>query len=359
MLSNIKESEGNTTEASNLLQELQVETFGSMERKEKVDFILEQMRLLRLQKDWEKLAIVAKRINIKWLSEKDHEVTLLLPSNEVSAKLTLVPPRAQEMKLRYYDLMIQWGLHEQKYLDVCKFYRSVLDTPLVADDEQRWPSVLRNVVLFVILAPYDNEQSDLLQRVFQDERLSKLSDEPSAAAYDLLKCFTTPELMRWPGIEALHGPALRKTRVFAASSQAKTSSSSTEVSGDVPKDDDPEASERRWQVLHDRVVEHNIRTVATYYTRITLARLAALLDLGVDATERHLSKLVVDKTVYAKIDTIDKLVSFVRPKSSEQVLNEWSSDVSKLMGLIEKSTHLIAKEHAVHAALKTAATNKA
>lgn len=42
------------------MQDLQVETFGSMERREKVDFILEQMRLLKLQGDWEKLAIVGR-----------------------------------------------------------------------------------------------------------------------------------------------------------------------------------------------------------------------------------------------------------------------------------------------------------
>ena len=32
---------------------------------------------------------------------------------------------------------------------------------------------------------------------------------------NLLKCFTTPELMRWPGIEALYGPLLRATPTFA------------------------------------------------------------------------------------------------------------------------------------------------
>lgn len=63
------------TQASDLLQDLQVETFGSMDRREKVDFILEQMRLLKLLGDWDKLGIVAKRINIKWLAEKEHEVS--------------------------------------------------------------------------------------------------------------------------------------------------------------------------------------------------------------------------------------------------------------------------------------------
>lgn len=80
MLAAIKEGSGDITAASDLLQDLQVETFGSMDRREKVDFILEQMRMLKLQRDWEKLAIVAKRINLKWLADKEHEVSPLLRS---------------------------------------------------------------------------------------------------------------------------------------------------------------------------------------------------------------------------------------------------------------------------------------
>ena len=41
----IHEKDGNVTEAAKIMQELQVETYGSMERKEKVEIILEQMRL--------------------------------------------------------------------------------------------------------------------------------------------------------------------------------------------------------------------------------------------------------------------------------------------------------------------------
>lgn len=35
-LAKLKEDEGNVTEAANIIQELQVETYGSMEKKEKV-----------------------------------------------------------------------------------------------------------------------------------------------------------------------------------------------------------------------------------------------------------------------------------------------------------------------------------
>ena len=33
---------------------------------------------------------------------------------------------------------------------------------------------LKNMVLYVLLAPYDNDQSDLLHRVHQEKKLEKL-----------------------------------------------------------------------------------------------------------------------------------------------------------------------------------------
>ncbi|GAA5868102.1 hypothetical protein JCM8547_003345 [Rhodosporidiobolus lusitaniae] len=320
-LSQIKESQGDINAASDLLQELQVETFGSMERREKVDFILEQMRLLKAQEDWEKMAIVAKRINLKWLGEKEHE----------------------DLKLRYYSLQILYGLHMSKYLDVAKHYRAVYATSSIADSPEASAAVLRNIVYFLVLAPYDNEQSDLLNRVYQDDRLKEMKE-----SFDLVKCFIDPELRRWPNIQELYGDALRRTKVFGSKGVAG-------VEGDIEEEEKHAKGEERWKVLHDRIVEHNIRVVAGYYTRITLPRLASFLSLPVNDTELFLSRLVTSKTVYAKIDRPAGLVSFVKPKSGDEVLNEWSSDVGKLMGLIEKSCHLIAKEHAVHAALKAQA----
>jgi 26S proteasome regulatory subunit N5 len=58
------------------MHELQVETFGSMDRREKVDFILEQMRLSKAKGDWDRVAITGKKVNMKWIAEKENEVCL-------------------------------------------------------------------------------------------------------------------------------------------------------------------------------------------------------------------------------------------------------------------------------------------
>jgi 26S proteasome regulatory subunit N5 len=47
----------------------QVETFGSMEKKEKVEFILEQMRLCIAKKDYIRTQIISKKINTKFFDD--------------------------------------------------------------------------------------------------------------------------------------------------------------------------------------------------------------------------------------------------------------------------------------------------
>ncbi|CAO3635502.1 unnamed protein product [Cunninghamella blakesleeana] len=304
MLSKIKEDEGKINEAADILQELQVETFGSMEKREKTDFILEQMRLCLAKHDYIRTQIISKKINIKFFQEKENE----------------------DLKLRFYQLMIQHALHEEQYLNVHKYYKQIYDCASVQENEAQWKLALQNCVLFVVLSPYDNEQSDLLHRIYQDPKLADIS-----LYNDFAKCFVSNELMRWPQIEELYGKTLLETDVF------KTSS---------------EGGEKRWKDLHHRVIEHNIRVVAKYYTRITTKRLTQLLDLNEKDTEDFLSKLVVSKTIHARIDRIAGVVSFQVKEDANQILNNWSSDINSLLNLIEKTCHLISKEEMVHSIAK-------
>jgi 26S proteasome regulatory subunit N5 len=74
MLSKIREDEGKIDEAADILQDLQVETFGSMEKREKTDFILEQMRLLLAKRDYTRTQIMSKKINTRFFKEEENEV---------------------------------------------------------------------------------------------------------------------------------------------------------------------------------------------------------------------------------------------------------------------------------------------
>ena len=98
-------------------------------------------------------------------------------------------------------------------------------------------------------------------------------------------------------------------------------------------------------VFFRRIVQHNIRVVALYYKRIHGSRLAQLLGLDAERLETEITSMVSDGTIYAKIDRPQDIVRFAPPKTSEESLSEWASDIDKLLHLVETTTHLINKEN--------------
>lgn len=300
-LARLREEEGDMEQAANIIQELQVETYGSMEKREKVELILEQMRLCLAKKDYIRTQIISKKINSKFFEDES----------------------AQDLKIKFYKLMMELDGHEGSYLATCKHYRAVLNTPSIQSDETERRAVSRCVVLYLVLAPHDNEQADLTHRVLAERALDEIP-----LYRQLLRQFTTPELIKWSGLCELYEAELRSTDVFKAEGGA--------------------LAERRWRDLQSRVVEHNIRVMARYYTRIRMDRMAQLLDLSVADTETFLSGLVVGRTVQARTDRPAGVVHFTQSKDSSRVLNDWSNNLSQLMQLVNKTTHLINKEECVH-----------
>jgi 26S proteasome regulatory subunit N5 len=52
--------------------------------------------------------------------------------------------------------------------------------------------------------------------------------------------------------------------------------------------------------------------------------------------------------VYAKLDRPAGIVTFVRPRTAAETLNEWAHGVGKLLELVEDTCHHISKETMVH-----------
>lgn len=139
--------------ASDLLSDLQVETYSSMDRREKTRFILEQMRVLiavarakdqrALEKgegtdglaagepEWVKVRVSGRKINESFLTEKENEVNPSFKDVRMQQLMTV-----QDLKLQYYDLMIQHALHGRSYLDCAKYYHKIWETPSVKEDDK-------------------------------------------------------------------------------------------------------------------------------------------------------------------------------------------------------------------------------
>lgn len=112
-----------------------------MERREKTEFLLEQMRLLVLvakgkdaedqnegksdlrkgEADWIKVRVGGRKVNEKFLKEAGNEVL----SSLFKLLLPLLTLSVQDLKLKFYELMIQYALHESSYLDVAKYYHEI------------------------------------------------------------------------------------------------------------------------------------------------------------------------------------------------------------------------------------------
>lgn len=302
LMAKMKEDEGNSEEAASLLQEVQVETFGAMERREKTEYILAQMRLVLLKKDFVRAQIISKKLNPKLLEAEDF----------------------QDLKLEFYGYMIQYWLHEGSYLDVCKCYQSIFNTKCVQADEPKWKEALTAYSLYLSLAMFDNEQSDMLNKLVKLEA-KKLDKVP--AFKEVVKIFLAKVLAPWP---LPNEAELKAHPVFQESPH--------------------EGAEARWKMLKKRIVQHNIKVISEYYDQIHTSRLCELIGLDDKDAEAELSELVCSKFVYAKIDRPAGTIKFGQKQTYTDRLNDWSGSISKMLDLVENTGHLIQKEQMLHAA---------
>jgi len=294
-LSDILEADGKLNEAADTLQDVQVETIGAMEVREKADFLLEQVRLMLARNDFIRAAIISRKVNTTVLEKDD----------------------MQDLKLKYYKLMIQYHAHEKDYLATYTSYHAIFRTQSVQDDEKQRKEALQNAVIFLVLSQWDSEASDLFHRIKEEKRLTEVP-----MSKELVNLFTTPELMVWP-------------LPFAQQLLSHNIFSETE-------------GKDRVSLLEKRVTQHNIRTISSYYGRITLQCMSGLLRLPEAKVEREVSELVSSKQLYAKIDRPAGIITFARKESPNDTLNSWAGDISKLLTLVQKTTHLISRENMLY-----------
>ena len=191
-LAEIREEEGKLSEAADILQEVQVEIMGSMEKKEKAEILLEQVRLTLDKKDFIRAQIILRKINKKILSD-DAEFQVRKSMQWLRCNLTV---ENQDLNIKYYNLLVRFHAHNSEYLDICKAYFAMYQTSKVQSDDKLWKKVssssgsqtiqqgwtryvhqvLRSVVVYLLLSPYSNEQNDLLHRVRKEKKLEELPE---------------------------------------------------------------------------------------------------------------------------------------------------------------------------------------
>jgi 26S proteasome regulatory subunit N5 len=131
-----------------------------MTRREKTEFILQQVSLCIQKGDWTQAGILARKVSKKYFARKPKKSAEQLEKEqkerEEKEKTRSVddPPIEPEddvtdLKLRYYEQQITLAKHDDKYLDVCKHYRQVLDTEAVEEDPDKLKAVSISVIAYL------------------------------------------------------------------------------------------------------------------------------------------------------------------------------------------------------------------
>ena len=105
-LTEIHIQSGNINEAAKCIQDIQIETFGSLERGYKVEYILFQMKILLMKEDYIRVMIVSNKINKRHLNEEGLE----------------------KLKFEFFELMIRYYTHEEKFIDASKSFKILYDS---------------------------------------------------------------------------------------------------------------------------------------------------------------------------------------------------------------------------------------
>lgn len=326
-LAKIKEEQGLIAEAADLMQEVAVETFGAMAKTEKIAFILEQVRLCLDREDYVRAQILSRKISPRVFdADSSKEKKKSKEAESVVEEAPADIPSLLELKRIYYELLIRYYTHSNDYLEICRCYKAIYEIPSVKENPTQWIPVLRKICWYLVLSPHDPMQSSLLNSTLEDKNLSEIQNFRL-----LLKYLVTMEVIQWTTLWNAFKDEFENEKNLLGGSL-----------GDKAAED-----------FRQRIIEHNIIVVSKYYSRITLKRLAELLCLSIQEAEKHLSEMVVSKSLVAKIDRPMGLVCFQTAKDSNDILNSWAVNLEKLLDLVEKSCHQIHKETMVHkAALK-------
>lgn len=332
-------AKGEHKAASKLMQSVQIETYGTIDKQKRLDFMLEQMKLLLKVSDFIRMAVVRNKIKEKLLRAFPHRCKTY---NELSVQLFLSEENFVAISEGYQNI------HE--LLRVVESAETKMDVdekePIKEDKESKKSSKkvdevkgeevkgeeyfdsdhFNCAVVSCILAEYSDEQETLLKKylkIMEDRKQEGISELISF----LLKVFNRAEPMT-PIMETLQKRGLDQDML------------DFELLYIGKKIQDP----KLLQLLKTRSLQHNIRIYSLYYTQMTLDRVSEFLGVSQEEAEDVVCKMVGKDKLWARIDQLTGIIKFRKPVDNTEVLSGWTKNVDSMLDLVAKTSEMINKE---------------
>lgn len=144
------------------------------------------MRLCLAKQDLVRTQIIAKKISIKFFDDAEQ----------------------QDLKIKYYGLMIRLD-QDQSFIKTSRHYQAVVGSEIISTTPERRQKMMTNAVLYSILAPYDNEQQDMMHHLSQNKLLEEIP-----LYKELLRLFMCKELINFEPLNNVYGKELLNCDVF-------------------------------------------------------------------------------------------------------------------------------------------------
>jgi 26S proteasome regulatory subunit N5 len=305
-------------EAAKLIQDIQIETFGSLERSYKVDYILFQIRILLKKGDYIRTLIVSNKINRKHLNDDGLE----------------------KLKVEFYELMIRYYIHEEKFIEVSKCYKILYDflkeietkANLMNDSDsgkncrdilnsQNRKLIFINYVMFLAICPPELETKNM---------------------FNELNLFYKKDLEENPEMLSVVKKRLSDDLVFIDNNFLNQFSSYPIF---VKHDIDNPNAEKHFVLFRKYWIQHNIVIYGKYFSQIRLDRMSAMIGINKNEFEAEVADMVINNYIYAKINRISSTVNFRKKQDANDKLNDLNFDLATMLDKIENTCHLIHKEN--------------
>jgi len=307
-------------EAAKLIQDIQIETFGSLDRFYKVDYILFQMRILLQKEDYVRTLIVSNKINRKHLNDEG----------------------LHKLKVEFYELMIRYYIHEDKFIDVSKCYKILYDfykeiegkCNLMTDSKdssaktyidllnaQNKKALFVNYVIFLSICPPELETKNM---------------------FNELNLFYKKDLEENPEMLSVVKKRLSDDFVYIDDNfLGQYLSYPIFVKDEV---NNPFA-EKHFLLFRKYWIQHNVMIFGKYFSQIRLDRMSAMIGIDKNEVEREVADMVINNYIYAKINRINSTVNFRKRQDVNDKLNDLNFDLATMLDKIENTCHLIHKEN--------------
>ena len=304
-------------EAAKLIQDVQIEAFGSLETEYKIEYILFQMQVLIDKGDYIRTLIVSNKIKRNHLDDEGIEL----------------------LKIRFFRLMILYYMHEKNYLETSKCYKTLYDfiksiNEKLVDVEKKNVEIKPKVIDNYIQAKKDND----LQQIFEN--------------YILFLSICPPELETKNMLNELlikYKKDLDKNKTLLYIVEKRLSDDIILIDNNLfNRFKDFEIFKKNPELIklfRKYWIQHDLSIFEKFFAKVHIQRISKMTLVPDDEIESEIADMVINNYIYARINRIEKIVNFRKETDHHDVLDNFNYDMASLLTKIEETCHIINKEY--------------